>query len=53
VSWSSKKQLIALLTVETEYIAQLHAAKETLWLHTFIGELHGRQAQPLTIHCDS
>lgn len=54
VSWSSKKQqIIALSTVEAEYIAQSHAAKEALWLHTFIGELRGKQAPPLTIHCDN
>ena len=42
VTWSSKKQqLIALSTVEAEYIAQAHAAKEALWLCTFISEIHG------------
>ena len=33
VSWSLKKQqIVALLTVEAEYIAQVHAVKEALWL---------------------
>ena len=36
-----------------QYIAQSHATKEALWLRTFIGELRGRQALPLTIHCDN
>ena len=54
VSWSSKKQqIIALSTVESEYIAQAHAAKEALWLRTFIAELRGEDAQPLTINCDN
>ena len=52
--WSSKKQqIIALSTVESEYIAQAHAAKEALWLRTFIAELCGEDAQPLTINCDN
>jgi hypothetical protein len=54
VSWSSKKQqVIALLTVESEYIVQAHAAKKALWLHTFIAELRGEPAQPLRINCDN
>jgi len=54
VSWSSKKQqIIVLSTVESEYIAQAHAAKEALWLHTFIAEPCGDDAQPLTINCDN
>jgi len=40
VSWSSnKQQVIALSTVESEYIVQAHAVKEALWLCTFIAEL--------------
>ena len=54
ISWSSKKQqIVALSTTEAEYIAQSHAAKEALWLRTFIGELRGKPSQPLTIHCDN
>jgi hypothetical protein len=54
ISWSSKKQqIVALLTTEAEYITQSHAAKEALWLRTFIGELCGKPTQPLTIHCDN
>jgi len=41
ITWSSKKQhIIALLSTEAEYIAQMHAAKEALWIRTFIGEFH-------------
>jgi hypothetical protein len=54
VSWSSKKQqVIALSTVESEYITQAHAVKEALWLRTFIAELRGESAQLLTINCDN
>ena len=32
ISWSSKKQeLVTLSTMEAEYIAQTHAAKEAIW----------------------
>ena len=37
ISWSSKKQsIIALSNTEAEYVAETHAAKEALWLETFI-----------------
>ena len=40
VSWSSKKQnIVALLSTEAEYIAQTHAAKEAIWLRSFINEV--------------
>jgi hypothetical protein len=36
VTWSSKKQsLIALSSMEAEYIAQTHAAKEAIWFHVY------------------
>ena len=39
ISWSSKKQhVVALLSTEAEYIAQMHAAKEALWLRSFLWE---------------
>ena len=42
VSWSSKKQqIIALSTVEAEYIAQVHTIKEALWLYTFVSKIQG------------
>lgn len=40
-------------TVEAEYIAQAHAAREAQWLHSFIGELCGDMQEPLTINCDN
>ena len=40
VSWSSKKQnIIALSSTEAEYVAQTHAAKEAIWLQSFISEI--------------
>jgi hypothetical protein len=54
ISWSSKKQqIIALSTVEAEYIAQAHAAKEALWLRTFVSELRGVSEPQITINCDN
>jgi hypothetical protein len=54
ISWSSmKQQIVTLSTTKAEYIAQSHAAKEALWLCTFIGELRGKTTQPLTIYCDN
>ena len=54
VSWSSKKQyIIALSSTEAEYIALTHAAKEAIWLHTFLSELQGVPYGPVPINCDN
>ena len=54
ISWSSKKQqVIALSTVEAKYIAQAHAAKEALWLHSFVSEIRNEQARAITINSDN
>ena len=54
VSWSSKKQyIIALSSTEAEYIAQTHAAKEALWLRSFLDEVRGTGGGPMTINCDN
>jgi len=55
VTWSSKKQhIIALSSTEAEYIAQTHAAKEALWIRTFIGEFRdGFESLPIPINCDN
>ena len=54
VTWSSKKQyIIALSSTEAEYIAQTHAAKEALYLRSFIGEIREKFSTPLTINCDN
>jgi hypothetical protein len=55
VTWSSKKQhVIALSSTEAEYIAQTHAAKEALWIRTFVGEFRdGFGSLPILINCDN
>ena len=54
ISWSSKKQpIIALSTTEAEYISQTHAAKEAIWLQTFVSEINGGTIQTLTVMGDN
>ena len=54
VSWSSKKQhIIALSSMESEYIAQTHAAKEAIWLKNFVSEICQPQERPIEIYCDN
>ena len=54
VSWSSKKQpVVSLSSTEAEYVAQMHAAKEAIWLRSFVSEITGKQEKPLTILCDN
>ena len=54
ISWSSKKQhVVALLSTEAKYIAQTHAAKEALWLRSFLRELRSAPDDPLILNCDN
>jgi hypothetical protein len=55
ISWSScKQELITLSTVEAEYIATTHAAKEGIWLQRLIGELFDDVViTPLILYCDN
>ena len=54
VSWSLKKQnIVSLSSTEAEYVAQTHAAKEGIWLKSFISEIGGGEGKPLTISCDN
>jgi len=54
VTWSSKKQhIIALSSTEAEYIAQTHAAKEGIWLQTFVAEILGTKPAAIKINCDN
>ena len=54
VSWSLKKQpIVALSTMEAEYIAATHATKEALWICTFLGEITRPLMKPITIHLDN
>ena len=40
-------------STEAEYVAQTHAAKEAIWLRSFVSEITGKQEKPLTISCDN
>ena len=54
ISWSSKKQgVVSLSSTEAEYVAQTHAAKEGIWLRSFMKEIQGGEEKPLTISCDN
>ena len=54
VSWSSKKQeLVTLSTMEAEYVAATHAAKEAIWLHQLLTELFDSIDTPTTLFSDS
>jgi len=54
VSWSSwKQELVTLFTAGAEYVAAMHAAKEAIWLHRLIGDLHIPTAIATTLFCDN
>ena len=54
ITWSSKKQhIIALSSTESEYIMQIHAAKEAIWIRSFILEIQQDQSRPIDLLCDN
>jgi hypothetical protein len=54
VSWSSQKQeLVMLSTVEAEYVAATHTAKECIWLRHLTGELFPSFNMTTTLFCDN
>jgi len=54
MSWSLKKQeLITLSTMEAEYVAATHAAKEVMWLRCLISEVFGPLEEPTMLFSDS
>jgi len=54
VSWSSKKQaIVALSMTKAEYMSAMHAAKEFLWLCTFLTEITRLLHHPTTLFCDN
>jgi len=53
VTWASKRQgIVALSICEAEYIAMAEAAKEVLWLRTFLREL-GFEEGPMLVRGDN
>ncbi|UYV69877.1 hypothetical protein LAZ67_7001058 [Cordylochernes scorpioides] len=56
INWRSKKQqCVSLSTMESEYIALCHNAKEAVWLGQTLSDLGFilHFAKPLTIYCDN
>ena len=54
ISWNSKKQhVVVLSSTKAEYIAQMHMAKEPLWLCSFLQELHSAPDDPLILNCNN
>jgi hypothetical protein len=54
VTWSSKKQAtVALSTMEAEYIALSHAARENLWLRSLFTEFDLPPSIPMPIFVDN
>jgi hypothetical protein len=54
ISWSAQKQtVIALSTMESEYIALTDAAKEAIFLHKLLDSLSFTIPHPTLIHTDS
>jgi hypothetical protein len=53
VSWISKLQkVVALSTIEVEYVAAIEASKEMIWLQRFMEEL-GKKQENSQLYCDS
>ena len=51
--WMSKKQaVVALSTIEVEYMAATHANKEVVWLQSLCSEI-GFKQQVVRIDCDN
>src|SRR5437667_1050348 len=54
ISWQAKKQTtVAQSTVEAEYAAMAHAAKEMIWLQYLLKDLGMSKYAPTTLFCDN
>ena len=54
VSWSSKhQQMVALSTMEAEYMAMMHHSQQALWMHNFLLEIGLEQSLPAILHVDN
>ena len=53
VSWISKlKKVVAISSIEAEYVAATEASKEMIWLQRFMEEL-GKKQENNRLYCDS
>ena len=53
VSWQTRLQkVVALSTVEAEYMAAVEAMKELIWIRDFLSEL-GMKKEKFLLHCDN
>ncbi len=54
ISWQAKKQTtVAQSTVEAEYAAMAHAAKELIWLRYLLRDLNMSKYEPSILFCDN
>jgi hypothetical protein len=54
ISWQAKKQTtVAQSTVEAEYAAMAHAAKEMIWLQYLLRDLGMSKYAPTILYCDN
>ena len=54
ISWQAKKQTtVAQSTVEAEYAAMAHAAKEAIWLKYLLQDLGMSKYEPTILFCDN
>jgi hypothetical protein len=54
MSWSSKHQdIIVLSMTKAKYVAATHAAKEALWLCTFVSKVFGPISNPMTLYSNN
>ena len=54
VLWSAKRQEIVILSMtEAEYVMITHAAKEAIWLRSFISQVYDITLDPTTLFSDN
>eukprot|EP00253_Pinus_taeda_P029235 PITA_29235 len=54
ITWNSKKQsIVALSSIEVEYVAVTSTGTQTLWLRDILEEIGEKQIQPTMIYCDN
>ena len=54
VTWSSRRQpIVALSTMQSEYIAASDSTREAVWLRRLLGNLGSTQMSPTALRCDN